>query len=238
WGPGNWEVSGRSVTPCGPAYNRARVTPPAKYLSDIDYTANFEEFLERRPAGAPFCFWAGFSEPHREFEPGAGKKHGKGLAEAPVPRFLPDVDAVRSDIADYAFEIEYYDKHLMRMLEVLEKRGELENTLIAVTSDNGMAFPRAKGNLYDFGVRVPLAIRWGSRLRGGRTLDDFVRLTDLAPTFLEAAGLPSLPGTTGRSLMPLLTSGLLGQVDASRDFAVFGMERHFPGSRPDGAGYP
>mgnify|MGYP000023540243 CR=1 FL=1 len=238
WGPGNWEVSGRPVTPCGPAYNRARLTPPAKYLSDIDYAANFEEFLERRPAGAPFCFWAGFSEPHREFEPGAGKKHGKRLAEAPVPRFLPDVDAVRSDIADYAFEVEYYDKHLAHMLEFLEKRGELDNTLIAVTSDNGMAFPRAKGNLYDFGVRVPLAIRWGSRLRGGRILDDFVRLTDLAPTFLEAAGVPSLPGTTGRSLMPLLTSGLLGQVDASRDFAVFGMERHFPGSRPDGVGYP
>jgi uncharacterized sulfatase len=238
WGPGDWQASGRAVPPCGPAFNRVRLEPPAKYLSNIDYAANFEEFLDKRPSGAPFCFWAGFQEPHREFEPGAGKKHGKRLAEAPVPAFLPDVETVRSDIADYAFEIEYYDRRLARMLETLDKRGELENTMIIATSDNGMPFPRAKGNLYDYGTRVPLAVRWGSRLRAGRVIEDFVRLIDLAPTILDAAGLPPLPGTTGRSLLPVLTSGTLGLVDASRDFAVFGMERHFPGSRPAGAGYP
>lgn len=238
WGPGNWEGPERAVSPCGPAYNRVRLTPPAKHLSDLDYTANFEEFLDKRPSEAPFCFWAGFSEPHREFETGIGKRHGKRLADAPVPKFLPDVDAVRSDIADYAYEIEYYDRHLARMLEILEKRGELENTIVIATSDNGMAFPRAKGNLYDYGTRVPLAIRWGERLRAGRVIEDFVRLIDLAPTILEAAGLPPLPGSTGRSLMRVLTSSALGMVDASRDFAVFGIERHFPGSRPGGAGYP
>lgn len=238
WGPGNWQAAGRKEPPCGPAYNRLRLTPPAKQLSDIDYAANFEEFLEQRPAGAPFCFWAGFSEPHREYEAGAGSRHGKRIQDAPVPRFLPNVDMVRSDIADYAFEIEWFDRHLARMLEYLEKRRQLDNTIIVATADNGMPFPRAKGNLYDYGVRVPLAIRWGERIRPGRVLDDFVSFPDFAPTFLEAAHLPLTPAMTGRSLLPLLTSAAFGHVGASRDFAVFGIERHFPGSRPNGAGYP
>jgi uncharacterized sulfatase len=124
------------------------------------------------------------------------------------------------------------------MLSLLEARGELDNTLIVVTSDNGMAFPRAKASVYEYGAHMPLAIRWGARVAPGRTIDDFVSHRDFAPTFLEAAGLPIPADMTGRSLMPILDSKESGQIDPTRDHAVFGIERHFPGSRPDGAGYP
>ena len=155
-----------------------------------------------------------------------------------MPGFLPDSKEVRSDILDYALEIGWFDRHLDGMLRLLEARGELENTIVAVTSDNGMPFPRAKATLYDYGTRMPLAIRWGDRVKPGRGIDDFIGLADLAPTFLEAAGIPVPVAMTGRSLMPLLLSNRSGRVDAERDFAVFGLERHFPGSRPNGAGYP
>ena len=241
WAPGNWEVSDRSSNPAGPSYNQVQIEPPAEHLSPIDYAENFNRFLAARPEGAPFCFWVGFSEPHREFDTGVGTQSGSDpekMAEIDVPDFLPDSDEVRGDLADYAYEIEYFDGHLNRMLETLERAGELENTLIVVTSDNGMAFPRAKATVYDYGTRMPLAVRWGERVLPGRVVEDFVSFTDFAPTFLEAASLSIPDSMTGKSFMPLLLSSESGQIDAVRDHAVFGIERHFPGSRPDGAGYP
>jgi uncharacterized sulfatase len=124
-----------------------------------------------------------------------------------------------------------------RALGILESAGELDNTLIVLTSDNGMPFPRAKVNLYDRGVHMPLAMRWGSRFRGARKVDDIVQHIDFAPTFLEAAGLPLPAGIAGRSLLPLLNSSRRGIIDASRDAAFPAMERHVM-ARPDGAGYP
>ena len=238
WGPGNWKAGGRTTNPAGPEYSQVRLTPPGPGVAPIDYAANFEAFLAKRPAGAPFCFWAGFREPHRIYDPGIGVKNGKRLADIRVPQFLPDSPEVRSDLADYAFEIEWHDQHLARILKTLETRGELENTLIVVTADNGMPFPRAKANVFDYGTRMPLAIRWGAKVKPGRTLDDFVSFTDFAPTFLQAAGL-SIPSTiTGQSLMQLLESADSGQVDPSRDAAIFGLERHFPGSRAGASCYP
>jgi uncharacterized sulfatase len=238
WGPGNWRAAGRRVSPCGPAFTRATVAPSAEGISDIDYAGNLADFLKQKPRGEPFCFWAGFIEPHRIFPQGIGARNGKRLAEVEVPAFLPDSPEVRGDLADYAFEIEWYDRHLERMLELLARAGELENTIVVATGDNGMAFPRAKGNLYEYGVHVPLAVRWGARVKAGRMVDDFVSFTDFAPTFLEAAGAALPAEMTGRSLMPALTAGGSGYTDPARDAAVFGIERHFPGSRPGGAGYP
>jgi len=238
WGPGNWKVSGRPSNPAGPESNTLRLKPPGKHVSNIDYAGNFEAFLAQRPGDAPFCFWAGFMEPHREFEPGIGSRHGKKLEDIQVPGFLPDTPEVRGDIADYAFEIEWYDRQLARTLALLEKRGELDRTIIVVTADNGMAFPRAKATAYDYGTRMPLAVRWGERVKPGRVADDFVSFIDFAPTFLEAAGLPVPAEMTGRSLLPVLLSAQSGQVQRERDSVVFGLERHFPGSRPNGAGYP
>ena len=238
WGPGNWRISGRNVTPCGPESNQVQLKPPGAGISSIDYAGNLAQFMERKPKGSPFCFWAGFNEPHRIFADGIGPRHGKRLEDVEVPGFLPDSKDVRTDLADYAFEIEWYDAHLAKMLNQLERSGELENTIVVVTSDNGMAFPRAKGNLYEYGAHMPLAIRWGARVKGGRKVDDFVGFTDFAPTFLEAAGLQAPAAMTGRSMMPLLDAKQSGQIDQKRTSAVFGIERHFPGSRPNGAGYP
>lgn len=233
WGPGDWKVGGRQFNPAGPQYNGIRLEPPGRSISPLDYAANFEAFLAARPRGAPFCFWAGFIEPHREFDEGLGERHGIRLDDVSVPAFLPDTVEVRRDLADYAFEIRWFDRHLERMLQSLAKRGELDNTLIIVTSDNGMPFPRAKANLYDAGARMPLAVRWGERIRGGRREDGLVSLTDLAPAILEAAGIPLPPAMTGRSLLAMLEGRR-----AFRNQTVFGLERHLPGSRPNGAGYP
>lgn len=143
-------------------------------------------------------------------------------------------------MADYYFEVQRFDREVGDLLRQLEALGELDNTIIVMTGDHGMPFPRGKGNLYDLGTHVPLAVRWpASGGTPGRTIDDFVSLTDLAPTFLAAAGLDAPPVMTGRSLLPLLESNQSGTVDRMRDHVVFGRERHTPAQEaPNSGGYP
>ncbi|MGI9176074.1 MAG: sulfatase-like hydrolase/transferase, partial [Rhodothermales bacterium] len=162
WAPGVAEKDGRPRRLTGQPFSEHKADPPAEYISDNDYAANFEAFLDAVPEEAPFVFWYGGIEPHRRYEYGAGlRQGGKKLSdvEAVYP-FWPDTDTVRTDLLDYAFEIEYFDRHLGRMLDLLEARGELENTLVVVTSDNGMPFPRIKGQEYELSNHMPLAMRW------------------------------------------------------------------------------
>jgi len=125
-------------------------------------------------------------------------------------------------------------------MQVLEEYGELENTIIVVTGDNGMPFPRCKANNYDSGTRMPLAIRWGKGVKHpGRVLDDFISTTDLAPTFLELAGVEIPEVMTGQSFVNLLVSDQEGRVDPDhRSNVLHGKERHVPGQEENMGGYP
>ena len=116
-----------------------------------DYAGNFADFLQAAPAGQPWCFWYGGLEPHRAYEYGAGiNKGGKSTADVDnVPAFWPDNEIVRTDMLDYAFEIEYFDRHLADMLKLIEQRSDVAHTLVVVTADNGMPFPRVKGQEYE-----------------------------------------------------------------------------------------
>jgi N-sulfoglucosamine sulfohydrolase len=108
-----------------------------------------------------------------------------------------------------------------------------------MTGDHGMPFPRCKSNLYDSGTRVPLVVRWPERFQPGRQVDDFVSLTDLAPTFLEAAGALIPVEMTGRSMLGMAAAETSGQSDPHRDHILFGKERHVPAQEsPDMGGYP
>ena len=239
WGPGEIKPGGRTRNPAGPEYNHRTNPTPTTGIANIDYTKNFADFLARRSQGQPFCFWYGGHEPHRPYEAGTGLRSGKRLADVRLPGGLPDSPEVRGDLLDYALEIEWFDTHLGRIVKMLEEAGELDNTIIAVTGDNGLPFPRAKANLYDNGTHVPLAVRWGAKVPGGRTVEDFISLSDLAPTFLQAAGLEPTPAMTARSFLDILTSAKSGRVDSRRERVFTGRERHTM-AQADGntAGYP
>ena len=236
WGPGDVKEAGRERNPAGPSYQAIKHEPPFG-MNVTDYAANFADFLQEKQPDQPFCFWYGAIEPHRRYEYGMGVQSGKNPDNVDIPAIFPDSEEVRNDILDYFVEIEHFDSHLGKMLNILEQRGELDHTLVVVTSDNGMPFPRAKSNLYNWGTHMPLAIRWGKRIKSGRIIDDFVSHTDLAPTFIEAAGLPRQEDMTGKSLMTILTSNKNGQIEASRDRVFVGKERH-AWVREGGLGYP
>lgn len=196
--------------------------------------ASFQEFLQERPTDQPFSFWYGSGYPHRSYEEGIGRQSGMKIEEVDVPGFLPDTPTVRSDLLDYYHAIEQFDRRVQEILRVLEESGELEHTIVAVTSDNGMPFPRAKANLYDAGTRVPLAMM-GPGIEAGQKVDAFINLKALAPTFLDAAGAQPPEQMNSRSFLSLLHPG--GEAQSNRDFVVTGRERH-AWVRENGLGYP
>jgi len=245
WGPGvAKDANGNQRQITGKPFNSHKSPPPTKEMGNNDYAANFKEFLDAAPKDAPWCFWYGSTEPHRGYEFQSGtKKGGKKLSDiAKVPDYLPDDDIVRHDLLDYAFEVEHTDNHLARMIAELEKRGKLDNTLIIVTSDHGMPFPRCKGYAYEDSNHIPLAIRWPAGLnKPGRVIDDFVNFTDIAPTILDYTGIEykdsGMMPLTGQSWRPILESDKAGQVIAERDHTLIGKERTDVG-RPNDWGYP
>lgn len=203
----------------------------------------FKGFLDAQPEDAPFLFWFGPTNVHRKWIQGSGKKLW-GLEpddlEGKMPSFLPDVHTIREDFADYLGEAMAFDAGLGVLMKELEKRGELDNTLIVVSGDHGApGFPRGKCNLYDFGTHVALMARWGNgKIPSGRVVDDFVNLMDLCPTFLEAGGVEIPPVMTGKSVLDVMTSDKEGQVDDSRTWVVTGRERHVGDAREGFKPYP
>jgi len=245
WGPGvAQDAAGKPRLMTGKAYNARRAKPPAEGIGPSDYAGNFDDFLEAAPKDKPWAFWYGAIEPHRGYEFGSGvKKGGKKLTDIDrVPAFWPDNETVRNDMLDYAYEVEHFDSHLGRMLAALEKRGLLENTLVIVTSDHGMPFPRGKGSAYEYSNHVPFAAMWARGIAGrNRVVADHISFIDLAPTFIELAGLPwaktGMAESPGRSLTDIFRVNRSGQVNPARDHVLVGMERHDIG-RPNDVGYP
>jgi len=130
WAPGIARINGQPRQLIGPAYNEKQTTPPARHISTNDYAENFRDFLDNNNPDRPFFFWYGSTEPHRAYEFGAGIQYGgKKLTDIDrVPDYWPDCDTVRTDMLDYAFEIEYFDRYLAKMLDILKEKNLLENT--------------------------------------------------------------------------------------------------------------
>lgn len=238
WAPGN--ASGWPHNPAGKAYTSRKVKTAdrIKGISSNDYSGNFEDFLKARSDDQPFCFWFGASEPHRTYQEGVGADHGLDPAKIRMPGFLPGSMQVRSDVADYLFEIQWFDRHLGQMLDQLAESGELENTLVIVTSDNGMPFPRAKANLYEFGIHMPLAIAWPVRVPAGQDTDELVSLIDVTRSIFAAAGVQpaQAEALSGRSLLPRIVKDA-DEIQPAREFVYSGRERH-SSSRFNSLSYP
>tara|TARA_Y100001980_G_C14556928_1_gene354604 strand:+ start:22905 stop:24476 length:1572 start_codon:yes stop_codon:yes gene_type:complete len=244
WAPGDpGTINGKKRELTGQAFSQIKLEPPTKQIGSVDYAANFEVFLDSA-GDAPFMFWYGSVEPHRAYEFKSGNKLGKrNLDEVDnIPAFYPDNDTIRHDFLDYGYEIEYFDSHLGKMIESLEKRGQLDNTIIIVTSDNGMPFPRIKGNAYEYANHLPLAIMWGKGIKSpGRIIEDYVSFIDYAPTILEAAGVDvttsKMQPVSGMSLLPIFKTESDKVTGLGRSHVLIGKERHDTG-RPHDWGYP
>ena len=236
-----------------------RGTPPGRFITSgrstrrrpasarTDYAGNFAAFLdERDAAGGEHPPSTSGSAPTSRTA-GTRSAAAGGPARSPgdvdLPAFYPDRRAIREDLLDYAVEVEHFDRQLGLALDELERRGELANTLVVVTSDHGMPFPRVKGQIYEWGFHLPLAVMGpgvaGSSGNGaGRVVEDFINVRDFAPTFLETAGAAVPDSVTGTGFRDLLESRReSGKLRDTPDEMLVGKERHDVG-RPGDAGYP
>jgi arylsulfatase A-like enzyme len=158
---------------------------------------------------------------------------GKDPQKVKVPAWLPDAPVVRNDILDYYHEVEQFDRQLGEILSVLRESGEIENTLIIITGDNGMPFPRAKATLYDSGAKIPLIMSLRGKIDPGTEVKEFVSLTDIAPTILELTGQDIVKEMTGTTLWPLLRKEKVN----NRKMVFIERERH-ANVRKAELGYP
>jgi N-sulfoglucosamine sulfohydrolase len=202
---------------------------------------NFEDFLAAREKGKPWHYYFGPTTTHRIWVKGSGKLLWgiePDSLKGKLPGFLPDVPDVREDVADYLGECQAVDAYVGVLLECLEKTGEAGKTVVVLSGDHGMpGVSSGKCNLYDMGVSIPLIIRMPGT-KGGRIIDDFVRLPDLMPTFLEIGGVEPPDNLYGRSLLPLLKSDESGIIDKTRDWVITGRERHVETAREGNLPYP
>lgn len=202
---------------------------------------HFRDMMAGKKDGQPFAYLFGPTNVHRKWTKGSGKalwNIDPDDLKGKMPAFLPDVHEVRQDFADYLGEAMAFDLALGILVEELKRIGEFENTIIVISGDHGPAgFPHGKCNLYDFGSQVSLAIT-GPGVRGGRVVDDFVTLPDLAATFLEAAEVKVPEVMTSKSIWPTLKSESNGLVDQSRTHVFIGRERHFGSARAGNLPYP
>jgi arylsulfatase A-like enzyme len=185
WGPGSPSDGGFRENPAGPEFK------------------TFEEFLRGKPKDQPFCYWFGSHDPHVPWDRGMRGREGIDAGKINVPAHLPDDPAVRNDIGNYYAEVQQLDFEAGKLVERLRGSGELDNTVVVMTSDNGWQMPRGLANCYDLGVRIPMAIRYPKTFRAGSRHDGFVTIGDLCPTFLEAAGVAVPAGVTAKSLLKL-----------------------------------
>jgi N-sulfoglucosamine sulfohydrolase len=181
WSPGSpanapYGAAATAYNKSGTKFNRfsqfvsaAKDHNAAKQTLYDEVRGNFRDFLTDRKPDQPFCCWFGPTNCHRKWVKGSGKDlwgmDPKAL-QGKMPPFLPDNEIVRQDFCDYLGEVQAFDAGVGVLMEELERLGELDNTLIVVSGDHGIpGFPRGKCNLYDFGVHVALAVRWGGGAR-------------------------------------------------------------------------
>jgi arylsulfatase A-like enzyme len=160
--------------------------------------------LDRRPKDQPFFLWLAHHDPHRGYRPDQTIDDPYEPAEAVVPPYLPDTQAVREDLAAYYNEVTRFDKHVGMVLDRLDQRGLAKNTFVLLISDNGRPFPHCKTRLNTPGIKTPFLVRWPAGVENDRKTDSVVSVVDIAPTILELAGLDALESFQGRSFVPIL----------------------------------
>lgn len=206
WGPGIYRGAKHTrLNPAGTAYQ------------------SFDAFLKQVPAGKPFCFWFGSHDPHQPWNRGDDFRGNLDPNQVEVPPYVPDHPVTRQAITDYYAEVQRFDHECGQMLKLLRQRGQLDNTLIIMLGDNGWQLPRGLANVYDAGTRVPMAIEWPARIKGGQILDSLISFEDVAPTLLAAAGIAPPAEMTGRNFLPLAIG--VGNV-SWRDALFLERERH------------
>lgn len=163
----------------------------------------FNEFLDQVPEGKPFFLQLCWSDPHRPLTDD-DLPHKHDPAKITLPPFYPDAPWPRRELAAYYDEVGRLDGNIGKVLKTLDERKLTQDTVVIFMGDNGASQLRGKGTLNEWGIRVPLIVRFPGIVKPGSSTVALVSGDDLAPTLLAAIGVGAPANLTGVSLLPLL----------------------------------
>ncbi|MEZ5945048.1 MAG: sulfatase [Planctomycetaceae bacterium] len=191
-------------------------------------TTAIREFMGR-DADQPFCLVVALTEPHIPWVMGDASRYPKQKLK--LPPNIADTPRTREDYSHYLAEITYMDGQVGEILDVLEKTGQADNTLVLFTSEQGCQFPGCKWTNWDTGVHTGLIARWPGHIKAGTRTDAIVHYADVLPTILTLANAAeeNFAELDGKSFADVL----LGKSATHRDYA-FGMHNNVP----EGPSYP
>jgi N-sulfoglucosamine sulfohydrolase len=190
----------------------AELVPEKPGIRDVAALAKAVGNFIRAQSSKPFFITVGFSDPHRAEENFGNTRSWPNVprvryqpADVVVPGHLPDLPAVRGDLAEYYESVSRLDRGVGLILSELESTGRAQDTVIIFLSDNGRPFPGAKTCLYDEGIHLPLIIRTPQGAQGVRC-EAMVSWVDITPTILDLAQAAPPAGyeLQGRSLVTVL----------------------------------
>ncbi|MEG0951376.1 MAG: sulfatase-like hydrolase/transferase [Niameybacter sp.] len=209
------------------------------------FTQKAMEKLEHRPKDQPFFMCVSYLAPHdprtmpeafqnmyqtkdislpknfvKEYPFEIGIENIRAESIVAYPR---DEEEIKQNIADYYAMISHLDASIGTLVDYLEAKGELEDTLIVFTGDNGLAVGQhgymAKQSHYEHSVRVPLVMA-GASMPQDKRIDSYVYLMDIYPTICEWMGIEIPESVESKSLVPLIRD----EVETIREHLYFAFE--------------
>ncbi len=184
---------------------------PSRYYK---YTRAF--FEDCKASGKTFYLMVNSEDPHRPYQTpdGVFRKNAEAPSryyspeEVQVPDFVPDLPLVRKELSYYYNSVKRLDDTFGRVMQALEESGLKDNTLVIFISDNGIAIPFAKCNVYNASNRTPWIVRWPGVVKpGSRDDKNYISEVELMPTILEALKIKAPARLDGRSHLNLYSRG-------------------------------
>lgn len=179
--------------------NKSHVGPaasfPYEHIEGADDFTPTEGFMTR-DTDQPWLLVYASNDPHSKWS--RGPQHLYDPDSLTIPRYLHDNATTRELLARYYAEISRLDQQVGTLMQLLEETGQVEHTLVMFVSEQGSSFPYGgKWSVYDTGIRVSTIVRWPGHVEPGSTSAALLQYVDVAPTFLEAAGIDPATIDTG-----------------------------------------
>lgn len=177
--------------------NKSHVGPPASFpyehIDGADDLTPTSKFLSRDKQ-QPWLLVFASNDPHSPWT--RGPKYDP--SKITIPPYLHDNATTRKALAAYYGEISMLDSQVGKLLKLLDKTGQSENTLVLFVSEQGNSFPYGgKWSLYDNGIRASTLVRWPGKIKPGSISHALVQYTDITPTLLSIAGVDPKTIDTG-----------------------------------------
>jgi uncharacterized sulfatase len=181
-----------------------------------DFASIDKLMTECKASQTPFCLFACSNEPHSPWNQGDASQYPSAKLE--LPPYFVDTPETRRDLSKYLAEITYFDGQVGECLELLDKHGLADNTLVIVVSEQGSSFPFGKWTCYDTGLQSACIARWPGQIKPGAVTGAMIEYVDILPTFIDAAGGEPATVLQGKSFLPVLR----GETDEHKSH-VFGI---------------